>query len=70
MRLLKTVILCATALSPLPAFAADAAEDAEQRTIIVTGAQEEGSTATKTDTPISETPQPISPRVQSALAIR
>jgi iron complex outermembrane receptor protein len=59
MRLLKTVILCATALSPLPAFAADAAEDAEQRTIIVTGAQEEGSTATKTDTPIIETPQPI-----------
>ncbi|MEH6661552.1 MAG: TonB-dependent siderophore receptor [Parasphingorhabdus sp.] len=59
MRLLKTVILCATALSPLPAFAADAAEDAEQRTIIVTGALEEGSTATKTDTPIIQTPQPI-----------
>lgn len=59
MRLLKTVILGASALSPLPAIAADAADAAEQRTIVVTGALEESSTATKTDTPIIETPQPI-----------
>ena len=59
MRLLKTVMLCASALSSLPAWAESAAGDAEQRTIVVTGALEEGSTATKTDTPIIETPQPI-----------
>ncbi|MEH6789545.1 TonB-dependent siderophore receptor [Parasphingorhabdus sp.] len=59
MPLLKTAILCATALAPVPAMAASAAADAEQRTIIVTGALEEGSTATKTDTPMIETPQPI-----------
>ncbi|VWX56660.1 TonB-dependent siderophore receptor [Sphingorhabdus sp. 109] len=59
MRLLKTAILCASALSPLPALAASEDADAEQRTIIVTGAQEEGFSATKTDTPVIETPQPI-----------
>lgn len=59
MRLLKTAILGATALAPLPALAASAVDDFEQRTIIVTGAKEEASTATKTDTPIIETPQPI-----------
>ncbi|WP_417621509.1 TonB-dependent siderophore receptor [Parasphingorhabdus sp.] len=59
MRLLRASILCATALAPLPALAESAAGDSEQRTIVVTGALEEGSTATKTDTPIIETPQPI-----------
>ncbi len=59
MRLLKSAILCASALSPLPALAASEDADAEQRTIIVTGALEDGFTATKTDTPIIETPQPI-----------
>lgn len=59
MRILKTAILGATALAPLPALAASAADDFEQRTIIVTGAQEKASTATKTDTPIIKTPQPI-----------
>ncbi|MEH6717131.1 TonB-dependent siderophore receptor [Parasphingorhabdus flavimaris] len=59
MRLLKTVMLCASALSSLPAWAESAAGDAEQRTIVVTGALEDGSAATKTDTPIIETPQPI-----------
>ncbi|ATW05071.1 TonB-dependent siderophore receptor [Sphingorhabdus sp. YGSMI21] len=59
MRLLKSAILCASALAPLPALAASEDADAEQRTIIVTGAQEEGFTATKTDTPIIQTPQPI-----------
>lgn len=59
MRLLKIAVLGTTALAPLPAFAESAADDFEQRTIIVTGALEDASTATKTDTPIIETPQPI-----------
>ncbi|MBM0169631.1 TonB-dependent siderophore receptor [Altererythrobacter sp. C41] len=65
MRLFRLSILCATALVPVPALAADdaAAETAytadEQRQIVVTGARQESSTATKTDTPIIETPQPI-----------
>jgi len=59
MRFLKTAILCASALAPLPAMAEGGEADGDQRTIIVTGALEEGSTATKTDTPIIETPQPI-----------
>jgi len=65
MRLFRLSILCATALVPIPALAADdaAAETAytadEQRQIVVTGARQESSTATKTDTPIIETPQPI-----------
>lgn len=59
MRLLTTAILASTALAPLPAWAESAADDFEQRTIIVTGALEDASTATKTDTPIIETPQPI-----------
>lgn len=65
MRLFRLSILCATALAPVPALAEEAAADAayyaadEQRQIVVTGAREESSTATKTDTPIIETPQPI-----------
>lgn len=59
MRVLKSAVLCATALVPVAAHAETAAEDAEQRVIVVTGAREEGSTATKTGTPIVETPQPI-----------
>ncbi len=65
MRLFRLSVLCATALVPVPALAADdaAAEAAyaadEQRQIVVTGARQESSTATKTDTPIIETPQPI-----------
>lgn len=65
MRIFRLSILCATALVPVPALAADdaAAETAytadEQRQIVVTGARQESSTATKTDTPIIETPQPI-----------
>lgn len=65
MRLFRLSILCATALVPVPALAADdaAVETAytadEQRQIVVTGARQESSTATKTDTPIIETPQPI-----------
>ena len=38
---------------------ANVADESEQRTIIVTGARDQGTTATKTDTPIIETPQPI-----------
>ena len=64
MRLFRLSILCATALVPAPALANDAAAsaaaaDSNPRQIIVTGAREESSTATKTDTPIIETPQPI-----------
>lgn len=65
MRLFRLSILCATALVPAPVLAADdaAAEAAyaadQQRQIVVTGARQESSTATKTDTPIIETPQPI-----------
>lgn len=59
MRVLKSVILCATALIPASAHAESALDGDAQRTIVVTGAKEEGSTATKTDTPIIETPQPI-----------
>ncbi|AKM06143.1 TonB-dependent siderophore receptor [Pelagerythrobacter marensis] len=63
MRFVRFPLLCATALASTPAFAeaaADAAFDAaEPRQIVVTGARGESSTATKTDTPIIETPQPI-----------
>lgn len=67
MRFVRFSLLCATALAPLPALAAtddaaaaDAAADtAAPRQIVVTGAREESITATKTDTPIIETPQPI-----------
>ncbi|RIV75658.1 TonB-dependent siderophore receptor [Pelagerythrobacter aerophilus] len=64
MRLFRLSILCATALVPAPVLAADAAAETvyaadQQRQIIVTGARQESSTATKTDTPIIETPQPI-----------
>ena len=58
MRMLKSAVLCATALVPVPALA-NVADESEQRTIIVTGARDQGTTATKTDTPIIETPQPI-----------
>ena len=62
MRLFKSAMLCATALIPVSAQAEnadDAATDAEPRAIVVTGAREEASNSTKTDTPIIETPQPI-----------
>ncbi|WP_338447272.1 TonB-dependent siderophore receptor [Pelagerythrobacter marensis] len=63
MRIVRFSLLCATALASTPALA-ETAEDtafdaAEPRQIVVTGAREESSTATKTDTPIIETPQPI-----------
>ena len=51
MRMLKSAVLCATALVPVPTLA-NVAEESEQRTIIVTGARDQGTTATKTDTPI------------------
>lgn len=65
MRLFRLPILCASALAPVPALAHGTtkssanAEAEQQRDIIVTGARQKGSTATKTDTPIIETPQPI-----------
>ena len=66
MRLFRLSILCATALAPVPALAGTAAETAtdsaaanDQRQIVVTGAREKSSTSTKTNTPIIETPQPV-----------
>jgi iron complex outermembrane recepter protein len=60
MRIFRATILCATALVPVPALANESADAAEQqRVIVVTGAREEASTSTKTDTPVIETPQPI-----------
>ena len=65
MRLFRLSILCASALAPVPALADGTTESSanaeaeQQRDIIVTGARQKGSTATKTDTPIIETPQPI-----------
>ena len=61
MRLFRNSILCATALIPAASYAADyPAADDQQRTIVVTGAQEEATTSTKTFTKVVETPQPIS----------
>ena len=57
----QPIILCGTALSAVPAFAETSADAVieQQRVIVVTGAREEASTSTKTDTPVIETPQPI-----------
>ena len=60
MRTVRATILCATMLAACPAIAQDDVEGIEQQpTILVTGARSESSTSTKTDTPIIETPQPI-----------
>ena len=58
-RLLACSALAPALFAAAPALAEDAAADSQQREIVVTGARDEGSTATKTDTPIIETPQPI-----------
>jgi len=56
MRLLKPVLLAFTALASVPAFAdADAPEDG----IIVTGYVQGGNAATKTDSPETQIPQPV-----------
>lgn len=58
MRSIRTIVLCASALTAVPAMAAeDAAED--RGDIIVTGARAQTDASTKTDTPVLETPQPI-----------
>lgn len=59
MRIVKTMLLGATAIMACPLMAGEVGEEAEQRVIVVTGAREEATTATKTDTPLIETPQPI-----------
>ncbi|MDP3551140.1 MAG: TonB-dependent siderophore receptor [Novosphingobium sp.] len=59
MRNLLAPILCATALTPSFAVAAEADASADQRTIVVTAAQEAATTSTKTNTPIVQIPQPI-----------
>ncbi len=61
MRFFRASILCATALAAFPAMAEEVADAgaADPRTIIVTGAREKATAATKTDTPVVETPQPI-----------
>lgn len=59
MRQLIVFILCATALTPILAHAANAEADLDQRTIVVTAATEAATTSTKTNTPIVQIPQPI-----------
>ncbi|WP_230293130.1 TonB-dependent siderophore receptor [Croceicoccus sp. Ery5] len=65
MRLLKYSILSATMLVPVTAFAndvvaTDGAAAAEQpRDIVVSGMMQESASATKTDTPVIEVPQPV-----------
>ena len=60
MRLLKYSILSATMLAPVAAHASDSAAEAEQvRDIVVSGSQLESTSATKTDTPVIEVPQPV-----------
>lgn len=59
--LIRAASIALVASMTQPAFAADAAEaDAGERsTIIVTGARASAGSGTKTDTPITETPQPV-----------
>jgi iron complex outermembrane recepter protein len=65
MRLLKYSILSATMLVPVTAFAndvvaTDGAAAAEQpRDIVVSGMMQESASATKTETPVIEVPQPV-----------
>lgn len=59
MRHLIASVLCATALTPAFAIAAEADADADQRAIVVTAAKEAATTSTKTSTPIVQVPQPI-----------
>lgn len=60
MKITKAALLACTLLSAAPAWAEDdAADDAERRDIVVTGARAPSQAGTKTDTPILETPQPI-----------
>lgn len=57
MKSVRVFAIGTTALFSLPAFAADDAEVG--REILVTGAREASQSATKTDTPAIETPQPV-----------
>ena len=60
MQLLKFSILSATMLAPVAALANENAVEAEQpRDIVVSGAKQESASATKTDTPLIEVPQPV-----------
>ncbi|ARU17824.1 TonB-dependent siderophore receptor [Croceicoccus marinus] len=60
MRLLKCSILSATMLVPVAAHASDTTAEVEQvRDIVVSGSQLESTSATKTDTPVIEVPQPV-----------
>lgn len=60
MQLLKFSILSATMLAPVAALANENAVEAEKpRDIVVSGAKQESASATKTDTPLIEVPQPV-----------
>jgi iron complex outermembrane receptor protein len=61
MNFTKTALLACTMLTATPVLAEDeAALDVDRDAIIVTGAREVSMAGTKTDTPLIETPQPIS----------
>lgn len=60
MRIAKLALVSCSVL-PMPAMAADVDSETRQLTeIVVTAARERSGAATKTDTPVIETPQPIS----------
>jgi iron complex outermembrane receptor protein len=60
MHAVRSIILCCTALTAVPALAENTADESEGRTdIVVTAARQASGAATKTDTPAIETPQPV-----------
>lgn len=59
MRAVRSIILCCTALTAVPALAEEADENDGRSDIVVTAARQASGAATKTDTPAIETPQPV-----------
>lgn len=60
MKLVKFALLACSALTAFPALAQETPSDERERSeIVVVGAQQINSAGTKTDTPLTETPQPV-----------
>ena len=59
MKFSKPLLLACTFLAATPAMAEEEASEAERSQIIVTGTQARAASATKTDTPAIEVPQPV-----------
>lgn len=59
MRIVRVLLLSCTALSAVPAHAEEAAEEVGSTEIVVSADTLESGTATKTDTPAIEVPQPV-----------